>query len=146
MAFARLLGDDEPEKKRDGFVIGRVEWNGNFRASERSRCRVALRHTRMWNRDPMTQTRRAQLFACDQAIENLGTRKAVTSRKQEGDSFEQSQLVPHVEIQMDVLDTQQFANWVHPQSLRISTLPDLIIRRYLDEGSSSPSSSLSLAR
>ena len=88
MAFVCLLRDDEPKKEEDWFAIGRIEGYGDFRPHEHTRRGGALRHSRVRNRDPMPQARRAQLLACGQALQYLRIRKAMALRKKRGDPFE----------------------------------------------------------
>ena len=71
----------------------------------------------MRNRDAVTQPCRAQFLACYEAVQDLRFRKALAARKQRGDPLEQTRLVRHVDIQLDVIHTQQLANWIHRANL-----------------------------
>lgn len=113
MSYYCLLRDDQPEKKRNRFAIGCVEGNANTGSHEHARLGVALRHARVRDRDTMPQSRRAQLLAFDQAIQNLRVRKSGAARKQLGKPPQQLCFVRYIEIQMNVLDTQQFTNRIH---------------------------------
>ena len=83
MAFGRLLRNDERQKDRHRFAIGRIEGNRQLRSHEHAGRGVALRHARVRNRDAVTQTRRAQLLACREALQNVRFREALTARKQQ---------------------------------------------------------------
>ena len=66
------------------------------------------------------------------------------SRKQRGDPFEQPRLVRHVDIQLDVINTQQLANGIHFANLFASDTVGLV-SALLKARLLSSSSSLSLA-
>lgn len=106
MSLVRLIRDDEPEKDRHRLAVGRVERNGNFCSYEYGRWYGTLTHARVGNRDTMTHTRRAQLLARRQALQNECLGEAVPRGKQGGDLFEQLRFGRHVEIQTDVFKSQ----------------------------------------
>ncbi len=54
--------------------------------------------------DAMSQARRPQFFACDQAFQNLRIGKAMALRKQGREPFEQLPFVRDAEIQMNVVN------------------------------------------
>ena len=113
MLFARLIRYDEPEEDRDRLAIGRVEGNGKLCSYERGGRHGTLIHARVRNRDTVTHTRRAQLLAHCQALQNECLGEAVPRGKQGGDLFEQLRFGRHVEIQTDVVKSQQFADGIH---------------------------------
>ena len=113
MSFVRLIRDDEPEEDRHGLSIGRIERNGNFCSYECGGRHGTLIHACVRNRDTVTHTRRAQLLARRQALQNECLGEAVPRGKQGGDLFEQLRFGRHVEIQTDVVKSQQFADGIH---------------------------------
>ena len=52
----------------------------------------------------MSEARRAQVFARDQALQDPFLGKGIASRKQLGDPLEQLLLVRHVDVQVDVVN------------------------------------------
>ena len=113
MSFVRLVGDDQPEEDRHGLAIGRVEGNGKLCSYECGGRHGTLIHARVGNRDTMTYTRRAQLLAHCQALQNECLGEPMPRGKQGGDLFEQLRFGRHVEIQTDVVKSQQFADGIH---------------------------------
>ncbi len=106
MAFGCLLWDDQPQKKRYGFAIGRVEGNGKLRSQKHARHCVALGHSRVRNGDAMTQSGRAKPLAGHEAIQNLGVGQMQTSREKQRKPLEQSRLVRQVDVQLDIVNPQ----------------------------------------
>lgn len=113
MLFARLIRDDQPEEDRDRFAIGRVEGNGNLCSYECGGRHGTLIHPSVRNSNPVTNTRRAQLLAHCQALQDECLGEAVPRGKQGGDLFEQLSFGRHLEIQTDVIESQQFADGIH---------------------------------
>ena len=113
MSLVRLIRDDEPQEDRYGLAVGRVERNGNSCSYECGRWYGTLTHARVRDRDTVTHTRRAQLLAHCQALQNECLGEAVPRGKQGGDLFEQLRFGRHVEIQTDVVKSQQFADGIH---------------------------------
>ena len=113
MSFACLIRHDEPKKDRHRLAVGRVERNGNFCSYECGGWHGTLIHACVRNRDAVTHARRAQLLAHCQALQNECLGEPMPRGKQGGDLFEQLRFGRHVDIETDVVKSQQFADGIH---------------------------------
>ena len=86
MVFCCLFRNDQSEKKRNRFAIGRVEGNGKLRSYEHAGHCVALGHSCVRNRDPVAQSGRAQLLARHEAFQNLDVGEMHALRKERAQS------------------------------------------------------------
>src|SRR6185436_15008606 len=111
--IGRPLRHQQHENKVHRLAVGRIERNRLAHTDHRAHGLFQALDAPMWDRNTLSQTGRAQLFAREEAVKDLAARDVLIVFEQKSRVLEHAFFAAHVEVEHHVLGRQQFGDKIH---------------------------------